>query len=272
MAKTVWRMGDDGLETREVGRWWDRKVAVVDYLSDMFSTGMKRRWDRRAYVELFAGPGRSWDRHRHVFTAGSAIRAMRFPYTDWAFVDLDPRATRPLRARLDMELHGDRAHVFTGDCNRAAGPIRDVIPQQRTITLAFVDPTAWEVRFDTIAELVEGRQTDLLVTFHGLRLERLAHLPNVAGVNDFFDGDEWMKIVHEAPRYRLVEELAALYNRKLSAIGYLESYQHRVPFQNTKNASLYQLIGFSKHPLGVKFWSDAAKANESGQRQLGLDV
>jgi len=251
-----------------VGRWWDRKVAVVNYLADMFSTGMKQ-WDRRAYVELFAGPGRSWDRNRRMYVTGSAIHAMRYPFTDYVFVDIDPRSTAALQARVTREPNAALARVTTKDCNRAAGEIRALIPPD-ALTLAFIDPTAWEVRFDTIADLVAGRRTDLLVTFHAMRLLRVAHLNRVDRVDAFFGTNEWLSIVRNAPRYRIVEELAALYNRQLQTLGYLESYQHRVPFRNTKNSSLFQLVGFSKNERGVDFWKKSAKANESGQRQLDL--
>lgn len=272
MARTIWRPGDDGYEVREVGRWWDRKVAVVNYVADLFSRGMKNKWARRAYIELFAGPGRSWDRHRRVYVTGSAIHAMRFPFTGYVFVDIDPRATMPLEARVNREPNAGMAQVLTLDCNKAAPDVRALLPDD-ALALAFIDPTAWEIRLDTIADLVQGRRIDLLVTFHAIRLVRVAHLNRVDRVNAFFGTDQWLSIVREAPKYRIVEELAALYNRQLKTLGYLESFQHRVIFRSTKNSPLYQLVGFSKHERGVDFWAKAAaNANESGQRPLDLGL
>ena len=270
MVKTEWCTGDDGWDARAVGRWVDRKTAVVDSLSRMFATGMKNAWSRRAYVELFAGPGRSWDRDQGRFVAGSAIRALDFEFSDYVFVDKDPRATRALSARVALHPRAALARVRTGDCNILVDEVRSLLPPE-ALTLAFIDPTAWQISFDTVARLVDGRKVDLLLTFHAFRLVRVAHL-RVDHVDDFFGTDEWRPIVRQPSPYRIVEDLAALYNRQLSSLGYLESYGYRVPFRNSKNASLYQLVGFSRHPMGVKFWAEASKASESGQRQFDLGL
>jgi three-Cys-motif partner protein len=267
VAKTDWRTGDDGFDVRAVGRWVDRKTAVVDTLARMFATGMKNAWPRRAYLELFAGPGRSWDRDKRQYVTGSALRAMDFDFTDYVFVDRDPRATAALLGRIKAHPRGSRAKVRTGDCNAVIDEVSTLLPPS-ALTLAFVDPTAWEISFDTVARLVAGRKVDLLLTFHAFKLVRIAHLNQVEHVNAFFGTDAWLPIVRQPSSYRIVEELAALYNNQLAGLGYLQSYEHRVPFRNAKNSSLYQLVGFSRNPLGVKFWAEASKASESGQRQF----
>jgi three-Cys-motif partner protein len=267
VAKTEWCDGDDGWDVRGVGRWVDRKTAVVDSLARMFATGMKNAWPRRAYVELFAGPGRSWDRDKGRYVAGSAVRALDFEFTDYVFVDRDPRATSALLGRITSHPRGSLAHVLTGDCNLLVDEVRGLLPAS-ALTLAFVDPTAWEISFDTVARLVAGRKVDLLLTFHAFKLVRIAHLNQVDHVNAFFGTEEWLPIVRQPSRYRIVEDLAALYNRQLAELGFLQSYQYRVPFRNAKNSSLYQLVGFSRDPMGVKFWAQASRASESGQRQF----
>src|SRR5665811_1084362 len=77
----------DGLPARQVGPWVERKAHYVDYYADMFATGMKK-WPRRAYVELFAGTGVSWDYGHRVEIDGSAVRALRRDFTEYVFVDL----------------------------------------------------------------------------------------------------------------------------------------------------------------------------------------
>jgi hypothetical protein len=57
---------------------------------------MKNKWAQRGYVELFAGPGLSQIRGTTEFVAGSARRAMGYNFTHYAFIDMDPRATRAL--------------------------------------------------------------------------------------------------------------------------------------------------------------------------------
>lgn len=270
LARTRWYPGDDGFDTRGVGRWVDRKVVVVDTLASMFATGMKNRWPRRAYVELFAGPGRSWDRDKKRFVAGSAIRALDFEFTDYVFVDKDPRATAALKSRISGHSRGQLAHVRTKDCNAAIDEVRRLVPPN-ALMLAFIDPTAWQISFDAVSRLVDGRKVDLLLTFHAFRLVRVAHLP-VPQIDAFFGTPDWRPIVQQPSRYLIVEELAELYNRQLASLGYLPSYQYRVPFRNSKNSSLYQLVGFSRDTVGVDFWAKASRARESGQRQFDLGL
>lgn len=40
---------DDGLLTPEVGPWSDKKYRLIQYYAEMFSTGMKHKWDCRVY-------------------------------------------------------------------------------------------------------------------------------------------------------------------------------------------------------------------------------
>ncbi len=52
-------LGSDGLAVREVGRWTEEKLFYVRRYIEIFTTGMKVKWPRRVYIDLFAGPGRS---------------------------------------------------------------------------------------------------------------------------------------------------------------------------------------------------------------------
>jgi hypothetical protein len=52
-----WVVEDDGLFCQEVGPWAETKHNLVSYYGRLFSTGMKDKWDRRIYIELYAGAG-----------------------------------------------------------------------------------------------------------------------------------------------------------------------------------------------------------------------
>jgi hypothetical protein len=119
--------GVDGLPARVVGPWVDRKVHFTDRFTQMFATGMKNKWPRRTYIELFAGPGQSFDRARGVYLEGSAMRAMRAEFTDYISVDIDPVATRALRQRTRGIGLSNPPLILTADCNRAV----DTPPDRR---------------------------------------------------------------------------------------------------------------------------------------------
>ena len=78
LSKPEYVVAPDGLPARVVGRWVDRKVRYVDHEANIFATGMHKIWARRGYIELFAGPGCSYNKATREFIAGSAIRALDF--------------------------------------------------------------------------------------------------------------------------------------------------------------------------------------------------
>jgi hypothetical protein len=47
----------DGLALPEVGAWTEDKHRLVSLYTALFSKGMKKKWDKRIYVELYAGAG-----------------------------------------------------------------------------------------------------------------------------------------------------------------------------------------------------------------------
>ena len=48
---------DDGLQMWETGPWAEKKYRVLYNYMQMFSSGMKNLWDKRVYVDLYAGCG-----------------------------------------------------------------------------------------------------------------------------------------------------------------------------------------------------------------------
>lgn len=253
----------DGLPARVVGPWVTRKVYYVDRHATIFATGMSGKWEHRGYVELFAGPGCSFDRVRREFVAGSAIRALERHFTHYAFVDIDRQATTALEERIRRLGKQAVAPVFLRDCNEAVAQIRDAIPAD-ALTLAFVDPTSWQVKLSTVAALVQDRVVDLLMTFHAGSMRRMARVP-ARDLDAFFGTGEWREAL-KRPRWERVDALLGLYNRQLESLGYLPSSTYRVPVKNRPNVAMYELVVFSRHARGVDFWRKAiAGADESGR-------
>ena len=48
---------DDGLTFAEVGSWAEDKYRLVAIYDKLFATGMKDKWDKRVYIDLFCGSG-----------------------------------------------------------------------------------------------------------------------------------------------------------------------------------------------------------------------
>jgi three-Cys-motif partner protein len=277
--KTEWVTAPDGLDARVVGRWVKRKVHHVDRFGSIFGTAMKNKWASRGYVELFAGPGLSKIRGTSEFIVGSARRAIGSDFTHYAFVDLDPRATRALDARLrndgvaPNDGVGKNYQVLTGDCNLMVSNVRKYLPSG-SLSLVFIDPTAFQIEMHSVIELVKDRRMDLLLTFQVAALIRVAALVRAdriksPAVDAFFGTPDWRDVL-AGSRQGLPGRLIDFYNLQLTErAGYQPgAYKNAVPVKNSKNVTIYDLVLFSKHPLGAKFWTEAARINELGQNSL----
>jgi three-Cys-motif partner protein len=256
--------GDDGLPARDVGGWEDRKSYYVDRYAHLFAQGMKKKWDRRAYVELFAGPGRCWNRETGQFTDGSPIRSLSAPFTDYVFVDRDREAAAALNERARRLGHSPL--VIQDDCNAAIDQVIAAIPPQ-ALTLAFVDPTNWQVQFETVRKLATARRVDLLFTFMHGSMKRVEK-SDPAALTTFFGTPAWKKRLGGAS-WEVLDGLASLYNEQLAPLGYQASYSRREIVKVGKNVPLYALILFSRHQRGVEFWEKTLSGpTEDGQQQM----
>jgi three-Cys-motif partner protein len=255
----------DGLPARVVGRWVERKAFYTDRYAAIFSVGMKNRWPRRCYIELFAGPGVSVDRSSGRFVPGSALLAMEHPFTDFLFVDIDKTAASALRQRAEQKRGTRNVWVRAMDCNRAIGSIMERIPDD-AISLAFVDPTAAQVRFSTIAQLA-NRRVDLLFTFH-VGAFRRAVSTRARDIEAFFPPHADWRGALRLPLERQIPALVNVYQEGLKSHGYQQAGTKWVSMRNSRNVLMYVLVLFTKHPRGQEFWQKAIAEEETGQTRL----
>lgn len=92
---------DDGLLARDVGAWVEEKYRRVGMYCEIFSTGMKGKWDARVYIDLYAGAGRSKIRGTQRSLLGSPLMALSVPdrFDRYIFCESDPEALFALRSR-----------------------------------------------------------------------------------------------------------------------------------------------------------------------------
>jgi three-Cys-motif partner protein len=109
----VLQVSDDGLPCPEVGVWTETKHSFVSLYAKLFSSGMKAKWGRRVYVELYAGAGYSRIRGTSRVIAGSPLRALMLedPFDQYVFCEENPENLKALKARV--ERHAPGASVLT---------------------------------------------------------------------------------------------------------------------------------------------------------------
>ena len=137
---------DDGQPAREVGAWVEEKYRRVGRYCEMFSTGMKARWEARVYIDLYAGAGYSRIRGTQRLLLGSPLISLSVPdrFDRYIFCESDQDALSALKARVGRISPEADVRFVPGDVNENVQLILEEIPQHRpdyrVLSFCFVDP------------------------------------------------------------------------------------------------------------------------------------
>ena len=260
----------DGLPARVVHQWSDEKLFYTERYMDIFTTGMKNRWDNLVYADFFAGPGRCVVEESGEESEGSPLRAIRYGFSSIFLNDYDRVAVDALRERTRGE---DRVHITQLDCNAAVDEAIDfLIPQgarRKTLGLAFIDPTAYQMRFDSIRRLTARGRFDLLVTFMTNYGTRFISRPGFGEGSDFarFIGPEAYD-KHVRGRSIRTYQLLQTYREQLGKIGYgFVDDVARIP---SEGQAFYHLVFASHSSRGREFFKKIRERTPVGQRRMDL--
>lgn len=214
----------DGLPARLSGVWvHDKKYYVERYL-DIFCRGISRKWKGNiAYIDLFAGPGRSVIRGTGEEVDGSPFWALNREFARYVFVDV-PEVLTSLDSRLSGHPKRSRIKLVEGDCNAVLDEILEAVPPNH-LTIAFIDPTGLHVRFNTIRRLVHNRKVDLLMTIQfgmGIRMNLPQYLSAENEVLTAFLGNsDWRKDAEAGGSIsQMCRRILDRYMTQLQGLGY----------------------------------------------------
>lgn len=274
---------EDGLPCPEVGAWTETKHSFASLYAKLFSSGMKDKWHKRIYVELYAGAGYSRVRGTSRVIAGSPLRALTLdqPFDEYVFCEENPENLRALKARVQRHAHGASVAYIEGDCNRHVDEILAKIPpSSRTdtvLTLCFVDPFDIGIEFETLRTL-SSRFVDFLILLAvfmdaNRNYDRYVKKDD-ARVEKFLGSNLWRDrwCVAQRDGTLFPQFLASEYACNMESLRYLKTplhTMHRVR-SDEKNLPLYYLALFSRHERAYKFW-DEARRYGTDQRTFSWD-
>lgn len=271
MAEVVAR---DGLLAYKLPNQTREKLWQLDRLISIFCTAMKSKW-RLVYADLLSGPGVCIDTLTGEERLGSALIAAQHQEFSRLFInDTNIRATDALRVRLGDQ-HGGRILIHTGDCNTVAETAREFLfppmSRRRTLGLAVIDPSAYQMHFDSIRRLTSGVRMDLMIVLMTSYMQRFLHTPSFIEPLSHILGDDQVADLNgrRSRGERLgFDDFLSCFERQLASIGY--DYVHRVPAHNSVGGVVYHIIYASRHPLGQEFSARASSRRMDGQRLLPL--
>ncbi len=125
------RVEDDGLICPEVRRWAETKFRLIALYDELFSTGMKNKWEQRVYIDLYAGAGYGHIQGTRSFLKGSPVIALTVscPFDKYIFCEESKELLDALKARAQRIAPRVDVTYIQGKCDSEIGRICAAIPK-----------------------------------------------------------------------------------------------------------------------------------------------
>jgi three-Cys-motif partner protein len=265
-------VNDDGLLCGDVGRWAETKYRLIALYDELFATGMKDKWDQRAYIDLYAGAGYSQIRNTDIRLKGSPILALSVshPFDKYIFCEESNALLEALTKRTQRVSHEANVSFVPGSCDIEIERVCEAIPRgsrnNKVLSLCLVDPFDFGLKFETIRRLSTVYVDFLVLLAVGMDANR-AYEHYVDGNNpkldEAFGNVAWRSRWKSRPRGRdeflifVAEEFAL----SMKSLGYLEVKPHQMKMvrSDERNPPLYYLALFSKHPMAYQLREQVLK-------------
>jgi three-Cys-motif partner protein len=266
------RVDDDGLTTPEVGSWAETKYRLLALYDELFSTGMKNKWDQRVYLDLYAGAGYSRVQGTTKVLKASPIIALTVthPFDKYIFCEGQGDLLDALKTRVQRI--GPQANVayILGSCDVEIERIHEQIPKgsptNKVLSLCLVDPFDFGLKFQTLRNLSRVFMDFVVLLAIGMDANR-NYEHYVEGDSTKIDEalgniewrDRWKAVGIRRSDFRTF--LAGEFCRSMESLGYLKKPLDRMKLVRSveKNLPLYYLALFSRSETAFKFWDDVLK-------------
>jgi len=258
--------------TPEVGGWAETKYRLLALYDELFSTGMKNKWDQRVYLDLYAGAGYSRIGGTSNFLKASPVIALTVthPFDKYIFCEGREDLLDALKARVKRI--GPQASVayILGDCDAQIEDIYKQIPKgsstNRVLSLCLVDPFDFGLKFETLRRLSTVFMDFVVLLAIGMDANR-NYEHYVEGASTKIDEalgnmewrERWKAVGVRRSDFRSF--LAGEFCTSMESLGYLKKPLDRMKLVRSveKNLPLYYLALFSRSEMAFRFWDDVLK-------------
>ena len=266
---------DDNLLIDDIGEWALLKYGLIAQYSRMFATSMRDSWECRVYIDLFCSCGFGRIKSTSKIVGCSPILALDIPdqFDKYIFCDVDEEKIDSLRKRVERLFPNTVAEHLCLDVNNDVEKILDSIPSHsrsnKVISFCLLDPYRIDnLSFATIQQLSK-KIMDFLVlspSFMDANRNVLSYFRNNNNKVERFLGDQnwrtdWQRAKDRGLKFG--NFMVLKFNEQMCNLGFLCLKPHEfVLVRHTgKNAPLYHLAFYSKHPLGKHFWNEARRGS-----------
>jgi len=266
------RVTDDGLFSPVVGSWAETKYRLLAVYYEMFSTGMKDKWDQRVYIDLYAGAGYSKIQGTNTCLKGSPMIALTAtnPFDKYIFCEESDLLLSTLKARTQKVAPNANVSHVLGNCDaeveRICQEIPTASPSNKVLSLCLVDPFDFGLKFSTLRRLSSFYMDFVVLLAVGMDANRnYEHYVegNSTKIDEALGNSEWRERWKSggARRKDFRQFLPIEFSRSMESLNYIGQPPDRMKQVRSveKNLPLYYLALFSRHPTAYKFWDDVLK-------------
>ncbi|HBM89441.1 MAG: three-Cys-motif partner protein TcmP [Parvibaculaceae bacterium] len=173
------------------GRWTTQKLKALEEYLRTYTTALNDKFDL-VYIDAFAGRGgqpiedvplldKTLDSETPSFAKGSVRRALELtkPFGKYYLIDSDPEACLALSSIANSKSGlSNRVEVINADANEALIDLVQSIDWRgqrgrQSRAVAFLDPYACQLRFETIEMLAATRAIDVWILFPTMAINRM---------------------------------------------------------------------------------------------------
>jgi len=262
----------DGLACPEVGGWSETKYRLLALYDELFSTGMKNKWDQRVYIDLYAGAGYSRVSGTGAFLKGSPVIALTVanPFDKYIFCEENEQLLDALKLRVQRIAPQASVEYIPGSCDARINEILNAIPKgsagNKVLSLCLVDPFDFGIKFQTLRRLSTVFIDFVVLLAVGMDANR-NYDHYVEGQSTKIDqalgNTQWRERWKAAGTRRedFRQFLAAEFSMSMESLRYLKQPLHRMKLvrSNDKHLPLYYLALFSRHNIAYGFWDEVLK-------------
>ena len=184
----------------DIGPWAEDKYRLISLYDQLFSKGMKGKWDARVYIDLYAGAGFGRVKGTGTKLMGSPLIALNveYPFDKYIFVEQDAANIEALRQRVKRLAPAADVVLINGSCDNCVEEILRGIPRgssaYKVLSLCFVDPFDFGLKFETLRRLsvaymdfmvLLAAQMDANRNFENYFADRNTKIADALGIQDW---------------------------------------------------------------------------------------
>ena len=188
--------------------WTASKLNAVEEYLKAYTTALRGKFKLR-YIDTFAGSGSITLKGGKTID-GSAIRALKYPFDGYLFIESDKSHCNTLTEKLAGTVKEKNITIINEDCNTFLSKI-DTYNWNGYRAIIFIDPYAMDFSWETLVKISNIPVFDVWYFFPFMAINRnlytdLSAMPeaNKQQLNRIFGSEDWQtELYKESPQLTL---------------------------------------------------------------------